>query len=1112
MSTNSGVIDTTQSMIIIKPDDYPQNFGHTTREDYPVTVYPIQAFDASNVLPTAMGYKSYFDESTSYLLSALPAETQKILVYQSANLDNLMLAFGEYGIKVARPTTPTADDWETLVDTSSSAVTNVRRLWTYCVIANRLYMYQQGHSKFYALVDQATYDAASGASLIAGATRTRLWNKWGTGLISYIPSFINMAGQIGLFRADNRLGFWDSDNAVAWSSAVAIEDFKPDVKTFAGVTTFADVQGRIVMVLGSGDDFIIYATKSIVMARGLNSSPEKWSGTAIMSEIGVAFDSQVCAGQPDQLQFCITQAGLLQINQGAPEYIASEVMDYLSKESPSLALSMIDGRYLFISTLNEFKGSSYQITGTLLTDYAGDGYLFPKPTYPTDWPDQIGGAAGGDNGNIYAGFGDFEPIVDPTTIPKGTQLIPCYDVKGFDSTWANTTYSSITYGLGSIPSKLNASSWVISGFKVEPVVTVNSYYTDKVFDKAGEEFVTAIQDVYDRYLQHKAYQDAFVAAVSAWDFPVNLSKPVAAGLEAGMVAYFDNEVIEDELYFDLIDGPVQALANKCRFWTYWNQYTNMRVRYKFTGVEQVVAGSLQYLFLDGDYGIVNSEVTGTAPLYDINGTKVGTLTGSASWGIHTPKAWCSWSLTAERVAEISEYAASKSSVWPWAAISDVTATDETTMNAVGRYMLRFHPGEISNGSHSAASISKALWSRYSGDFVSPGYTFYDGVADSGLEAYQTGHAIHIGCTFLYVGPLPRKSISVVILPPADDDRGFKYLPFPGSLFSCSPEDSTRQSPFSATRSYANTIIEPGGSWFYGQKEAIYKIHGYPNQAVGAPTHTLVGSVTAEIIMEPGTATEVTLYDADLSGWGYIPNGGFSFRKTHSRHFSTSCPMPISPITITPEQSKTDAGSTPDWGITVPPYTPNPPYNWQYPDAIPLPPTAALFQKGSLSPYYPTYKGAAVYDMLLTKFGVYNNDHKALVNLMPVNRVDSTIMPVIDAGMFGGALRPDCKVSLFKEGNPASYIVYGKIGYYRRGMSLATEAVAHFSVPATGQLIVECSMDGRTINRDLSYAVPLNGDRLAILPFTLRAKWFTIRVEGNFELTYLELRAERKGRR
>jgi len=305
------------------------------------------------------------------------------------------------------------------------------------------------------------------------------------------------------------------------------------------------------------------------------------------------------------------------------------------------------------------------------------------------------------------------------------------------------------------------------------------------------------------------------------------------------------------------------------------------------------------------------------------------------------------------------------------------------------------------------------------------------------------------------------------------------------------------------------FLEPSSlseqAWTTAEKNAI-KDTFLPSNS---PGYRLTGFLLSDRELLPSFPEKNIIYSLELSGWGYVPSGGFSFRKTHTRHSSTSCPYPGRSVSTTLPDPV-------DLPVTLPPLDrpelDNPPYEWDYPDSLPLPDNYALFQRGSLAPYYPLYGSAAVYDLLLQKWGMYNNQHKLIQELMPVNRIDSSIMPVADKGMFAGALTPLGQCTIFKDRNPQSRITYGKMAFYRRGMSLATGAIAHFGAIATGTLIVEASMDGVTIDPLLSYAMPFVDQRNVTLPFTTRAKWFNIRVEGNFNLTYLELLAEGRGRR
>lgn len=242
--------------------------------------------------------------------------------------------------------------------------------------------------------------------------------------------------------------------------------------------------------------------------------------------------------------------------------------------------------------------------------------------------------------------------------------------------------------------------------------------------------------------------------------------------------------------------------------------------------------------------------------------------------------------------------------------------------------------------------------------------------------------------------------------------------------------------------------------------------------------------------------------------GILQAGGFSFRKTHTRHSSTTCPMPTSAFNYVPGTSEppeignkaTDGGGL------------NPPYKWNYPASLPFGPNSVLYSKGSLASYYPLYKGAIVYDSLLEKFGSYDTPHYGIFPTMPINRADLTVVPLPDTGMFAGAVNAAKEARLFTVDSPEARATWGKIGYYRLGMTTMYEARAYFKEKAYGSLIVEVSMDGVAVDPTLSLAVNFNGESSAFLPFTAVGKWFNIRLEGRFNLTTLQVNSEASGRR
>jgi len=167
-----------------------------------------------------------------------------------------------------------------------------------------------------------------------------------------VPTFINMEGQMGLFKAGSRLGFWDSANAIATSNIDDFTDFKPAVKTLAGISTFQEVTGRIINILSSGDGFIIYSTKSIIYIERNVSATLGFAPRVIIKNAGISFRRECCAGASDTIQFAYTPIGLYQITNGNGQVIIPEVTDFLKDSKEPVYLKIIAGRYLFLEVLD----------------------------------------------------------------------------------------------------------------------------------------------------------------------------------------------------------------------------------------------------------------------------------------------------------------------------------------------------------------------------------------------------------------------------------------------------------------------------------------------------------------------------------------------------------------------------------------------------------------------------------------------------------------------------------------------------------------------------------------------------------------------------------------
>ena len=72
MSSKSWLIDTKNSMLIVDEAAFPVNLGTTVREDSPEGSFRIIPFAGNNVLPTALGYRAFFSDSSILDIPPVP--------------------------------------------------------------------------------------------------------------------------------------------------------------------------------------------------------------------------------------------------------------------------------------------------------------------------------------------------------------------------------------------------------------------------------------------------------------------------------------------------------------------------------------------------------------------------------------------------------------------------------------------------------------------------------------------------------------------------------------------------------------------------------------------------------------------------------------------------------------------------------------------------------------------------------------------------------------------------------------------------------------------------------------------------------------------------------
>lgn len=432
MAQTAKYIDVTRTFLPVDPNSFPESLHTSSREEGPENRIPVMAYKGFNFLPTSYGYKSYFGTNQKVDISALAARVDYVFIFQNQSFENILIALTDTGVWTKKG--EAAGAWTNDVPVVPDVDPNVHYEWTYVVIANVLYTYQQGKANYQKFVHSSTL---------------------GVEITSIVPNFLNMAAQVGIFRAAGRLAFWDSSDSVGWANLDDFADFTPSLETLAGNVIFADIQGRIVTIKSHGPGFIIYATRSIIYVSQNVENLFQWKPQVILPSCGISYPRQVAEASPDTVHFAYTQEGLKKIEKATEETIVPEITDFLKEYSKPVYVRILEGRYLFLELLDAdyvtglvqitdevvpaatytFAGSSVIADNTpdnsresicSLSDAFDKGSFNAFPVFPdrnTSLPMQpvytcyLSNNGVKDNGNIVWG-----PGVCPTVDPNGVEV------------------------------------------------------------------------------------------------------------------------------------------------------------------------------------------------------------------------------------------------------------------------------------------------------------------------------------------------------------------------------------------------------------------------------------------------------------------------------------------------------------------------------------------------------------------------------------------------------------------------------------------------------------------------------------------------------------------
>jgi hypothetical protein len=1050
-------VDLSKTYAPVNPNAFPQNLFFAA-SDAPYQPIPILAFEGYNFLPTHYGYKSYFGTSASLDIDLLPSRCDKILLYQFANYKNILVALCEDGLYVCRGNVSSLA-WTKSKSLSVPSVGDYKA-WTYCTIANTLYLYRQGHNRVFSISPTGiTGDVVTVAESDCTATDE-----------AGVTTSILTADMMGLFRANGRLGFWNASNGVFWSSFYTLTDFTPSAETLAGFGTFRGVLGRITTILPQGEGFAIYCTKSIIGVRYSQSAEGSlWDATTV-SDSGVAFPFQVCHGLTELEHYAWTSTGIKQIggynaiNRGH-DYVEvfTELYDWLKETREPVRLDFLNGRFLCFSIVNpDYIDASVNIgLGTsgaysvrILANGAAYTNQFPIPATVANTPigehiaDQItSGQRSGEylqwvaSGSLlYPGRKSAINVYGTDTVDTAADISPAEA----QSLLTGYTYTQPTPEVFPLAEELG---WRFPGLGVIGTGRGQIESTLQAF-KAAQ--ILEWQNLATVAAANLANVNAVVPIVEAW------IQEGAGGLTA---AAADAAITT---------GIASSVAGKTDVTT-----TSTTATYTQEDVAEFAKGSSL---------VTSEEVTELG--YTLSGTMNDWYRTSLTYFKEYRKTAEASTVPLKRGSfTLSEMLVSNTYLWNLPGVADYSSytIEGYTPTPLGGSvtsdtgLARLVPRNVSGVTpvlriygNSGAELA-ADWARIKTEYVladAPDWVqrveFYSGGRPVGYKAMLQG-------------------ITETVL---TDDSGS----YPTINIAYYATYTTNQRLYlddmSVYGTQARTVyLYP----FEGDSQAGNNL-GYTSASttVQVPSYKVEARITKSLVTRSMTAAAYTSVemtaDEDKLTWGLanprdptLPVSGISFP-------STAGAIPINSFTE----------AVPAVSLTYPP-------------------TTFLLQDGSIGPIYPTYTGLYCFDTALKKWGKGKLSYTSLLDYQPVNQAEGSIS-YTNFGMDAGMLNSSGLISLFTQTPSDSYIRYGKIGYDRKGYSHCAEVRIHFANPSTGSILLDSSADGRTLDLGLSSTQSISSALSSTLLLNQSGRWHTITISGQFDLSGMEFRGSTRGRR
>ena len=1069
MAQQTKYIDLSRSYLPIDPNTLPQTMHGTEREDTPEQRMPVVPYEGWNFMPTAYGWRSYFGLTGTLNINALanPDKTRHVFVFQRSDLTNLLVALCDDGIYVKQgESTGTWTHDVELTDPDDGSV----REWSWCIIENVLYVYRQGEDHVWSM--------ASSASTFTENT----------------PTTLNMAGQLGIFKAGGRLGYWDSDNSIGHSAYDDKFNVTPSIATGANITTLIDLIGKIVTIVGHGDGFIVYGTKSIIGVQKDLNNTFGWRAKAISTQAGIAYREQVAIGHPDSVHFSWTAIGLLKIENFNAEVVSPELYDYVKESQDPVYLKFLEGRYLFVCLANEdyVEGAISFYTHTIPGETIDlDDALTEYESIPTEGEVADEDTAQGYLDAIDAGM----PVIYPENHDLGDNVTPIYsDVFELpfnpSSLLANVLAATPDASDLSFSSEVGFHHFDGTDYNIKPNNMLAGYWiTMKTGARdlgGGVGFGTSIEIESGNYLEN--------VDISALD-----------ALFEGM----DNVTVVDASTFE-IDNNNNFFAKVSAFYNHYRAYAEAYV-------EEVKSqlsldeddDSVETITESDSHPVIPASISGGQLVLGTIFSKLPQSVDSEHLGpftIANSGSSMAFSVITDFSLEYGVYedaipyviARPKTSV----GLSRSTSSGDVNYSTIASPQVKFNVISTTGVTYTAPAaainftggtttaclltlgIQTALIAEYgAGAFTNQDVSVSEAKTQVEYKNYNGIQVIDIDDTNLRSTTEWYSQFTLSgIWTRTSDNEDFSFsvtLEAYSDQYTCVDTLSTfiLESDLQSTTNPCDDTAQS------------YLCYSYPS--------SYINSVTGETVATPEDA--VTLDDPDiLRDLGLC---ALEATEENDRPGLNGLSIPASDTGYAPPNDiDFDTDIVAPGSITLPG------------GSFTYPPVTFLMQTGSPTPYDILFEGAYVYDTHLKRWGKMKNQFRTLIDFSPIN---STSLGVIDYtvfGMQGALLNNSGAIKLFDTNPTDSYLKFGKIGGYRQGFTALEEVRADFRRACDGTLEIETSIDGRSVEAGLTKEYAYSDEVQLSQGIGSSGRWHNIGFKGQFDLSYLEFRSWTQSRR